>query len=63
MNKFQKIATQMAKDDKRKIYYKDFPNLYHFKNFKAGYLQILRSRKMDIKNALGFKNKNKEWIL
>ena len=63
MNKFQKIATQMAKDDKNKIYYEDFPDLYHFKNFKAGYLQIFKSRKMDIENALGFKNKNKEWVL
>lgn len=61
MNKFQKIATQIAKDDKNKIYYKDFPNAYHFKNFKAGYLQILKKQKMHIKKALGFKNKNKEW--
>ena len=63
MNKFQKIATQMAKDDGNKKYYEDYPYLYHFKKFKANYLQILRSRKMNIKNALKFKKKNKEWDL
>ncbi len=55
MNKFQKIAVQMAKDDAKKDCWK-----YDFKTFRNVYYRVLSDKKRyNIQKALGFKNWNK----
>lgn len=53
MNKSQKIAVQMAKDDMKKGYEFTF-------NFnRNGYYAIIKRHRFPIQKALGFKNWNK----
>lgn len=61
MNKFQKIAAQMAKDDLKKEKAKELG--YNFREGKNGYYNCNRKAKLSIQGALEFKNHNKnlEW--
>lgn len=53
MNKFQKVAVQMAKDDMKKGY------KFTFNVIRNAYYAAFKESKMPIKKALGFKNWNK----
>lgn len=53
MNKFQKIAIQMAKDDIKK------GTGYKFRKLKNGYYEQLKKNKWPILKALGYKDWNK----
>lgn len=57
MNKFQKIAVQMAKDDLKKENAKELG--YNFRQSRNDYYGTLKNKKLNIKRALGFKNYNK----
>ncbi|CEK34547.1 hypothetical protein UMC2_37581 [[Clostridium] sordellii] len=58
MNKFQKIAAQMAKDDLKKEYAKVLR--YSFRQNRNDYYRIFKNEKFNIKEALGSKDYNKE---
>ncbi|CEK34354.1 hypothetical protein UMC2_35651 [[Clostridium] sordellii] len=58
MNKFQKIAAQMAKDDLKKEDAKELG--YNFRQNRNNYYGALKNKKINIKRALGTKNYNKE---
>lgn len=62
MNKFQKIAVQMAKDDLNKKYSKELR--YDFRESRNDWYRIISNKnEFNIKKALGLKNYNKnlEW--
>lgn len=53
MNKFQKISSQMAKDDIKK------GSNVRLTALKNGYYAIIKRHRFPIQKALGFKNWNK----
>lgn len=59
MNKFQKIAVQMAKDDLKKENAKELG--YNFRQSRNIYYVTLKNKKINIKIALESKNNNKDF--
>ena len=59
MNKFQKIAVQMAKDDLKKENAKKLG--YKFRKNRNSYYVTLKNKKINIKIALESKNNNKDF--
>lgn len=54
MNKYQKIASQMAKDDIKKGY-----PVCDYRQIRNGYLEIARQDKFPLKKFIDFKKFNK----
>lgn len=59
MNKFQKLAVRMAKDDEKKSYWSGT----HTRELVNGYISLMKKTKTPYRKALAIKNLNKKLFI